>query len=151
MQAHFNLGIALQKQGKKDEAIASLKRAVELAETPDEKQHVENALAELEGRAADADRRCAHCGRRRRVRQPRARRAALRPAASAAVRPAEWAALLAAACGGGMRCRLRRRIATFRPTPASEFQHQAEKPLITHPMSARAWSRSNGAVRLRFA
>lgn len=50
MQAHFNLAIALQKQGKKDDAIASLHRAMDLADDPDERQHVENALAEMEGR-----------------------------------------------------------------------------------------------------
>ena len=50
MQAQFNMGIALEKAGKTPEAIVSLKKAFELAESPDQKQHIENAVAELEKR-----------------------------------------------------------------------------------------------------
>lgn len=50
MQAQFNMGIALEKAGRTPEAIASLQKAFALAESPDQKQHIENAIAELEDR-----------------------------------------------------------------------------------------------------
>ncbi|HYB98287.1 MAG TPA: tetratricopeptide repeat protein [Candidatus Limnocylindrales bacterium] len=50
LQARFNLGITLQKLGKSEEALVELKKAAQVAETPEQKQHVENAIAEIEGR-----------------------------------------------------------------------------------------------------
>lgn len=109
MQPHFNLGIAYQKQDRTPEAVAALRRALDLAGSPQERQHIENALAEVEGRKpakiAGAD-------------------AGTPPTAAAG--PGD--------SPGGMPM----------PPPApdrdvptnadSDFQRQAEKPFITHPI-----------------
>ncbi|MFN2376314.1 MAG: tetratricopeptide repeat protein [Candidatus Binatia bacterium] len=139
MQAHFNMGIALQKQGKKEESIAALKRALELTESPEQRQHIENALAEVEGRAP-------------------------MPIAGAQQAPnAGGGAPVAAAPGqagqappsmgtqGGMPMpppAPDREVAT---NAANGFQRAAEKPLVTHPiigprMAGFEWT---GATTLR--
>ncbi len=119
MQAHFNLGIALQKQGKQDESVASLRRALDLAETPDERQHIENALAEIEGREP--------------MQIAGARGEARHAAASGA--PSDGAAAGAAgATQGGMPMPPPAADRDVPTNASSDFQRQAEKPLITHPM-----------------
>lgn len=132
MQAHFNLGIAFEKQGKRQDAIASLKRAAELAGTPEEKQHIENALAELEGRQPQAiagSRIPAGGGQAAAGAPPAAPPAAPRAAAGAAPPPS--------APGGGMQMPGAMPPAPDRDVPtnaSTDFQRAAEKPLVTHPI-----------------
>jgi len=49
LQAHFNLAIALQKAGKKDEALAELQRARALAEDPEQQKSIDEAIADMQG------------------------------------------------------------------------------------------------------
>jgi len=139
MQAHFNLGIALQKKGKKDEAIASLRKALELAEDPDERQHVENAIAELEGRepmkiagargsspqggAAPGGAGSAPAGM---------------PGAATGAAPGAATGAAPGAASGGMQGGMPMPPpAPDRAVPTNagtDFQRHAEKPLITHPI-----------------
>jgi Flp pilus assembly protein TadD len=51
VQAHVNLGITLHGEGKSEEALASLRRARELAVDPQQRERVEMILAAAEGRA----------------------------------------------------------------------------------------------------
>jgi Flp pilus assembly protein TadD len=50
VQAHVNLGITLHSEGKREEALASFKRARELAKDPEQREHVERIIAAAEGR-----------------------------------------------------------------------------------------------------
>lgn len=139
MQAHFNLGIALQKKGSKDEAIASLRKALELAEDPDERQHVENAIAELEGREpmqiAGARGSSPKAGG-----APAGGAGGMPPGAPGASGAAPGAASGAApgAASGGMQGGMPMPPpAPDRAVPTNagtDFQRHAEKPLITHPI-----------------
>jgi tetratricopeptide (TPR) repeat protein len=52
VQAHVNLGITLHSEGKRDEAMASFRRAHELAKDPEQREHVERIIAAAEGRSA---------------------------------------------------------------------------------------------------
>lgn len=139
LQAHFNLGIALQKQGKRDDAIASLKQALNLAGAPDERQQVENALAEVEGRQpmqiAGAGERAAvpgGAGGQASAGSSAPPQAAGAGAGVAAANPPAGAA--AGSMQGGMPMpppAPDREVAT---NASSTFQREAEKPLITHPI-----------------
>ncbi|MFN2425156.1 MAG: tetratricopeptide repeat protein [Candidatus Binatia bacterium] len=160
MQAHFNLGIALQKQGKKEEAIASLRRALELAGSSEESQHIENALAEIEGRQpmqiAGAAPRPQQGG------APRLQQGA--PAGSgAAAASAKTAPGTAPSASGGMQGSMQGGMPMPPPAPdrevptnaATDFQRQAEKPFVTHPIVgprvvAFEWS-SASAMRAKVA
>lgn len=114
MQAHFNKGIALQKQGKKAEAAASLNRASENATQPEEKQHIENALAEVEGR------------------EPKQLAGTKPPHPNMA--PASGVAPGAPQghTQGGMPMPPPAPDRDVTTNASSDFQKQAEKPLITH-------------------
>lgn len=139
MQAHFNLGIAYEKKGDKAQAIASLKTALDLATEPDQKQHVENALASLEGR------------------EPQAIAGAKPPMGMGGGAPGSgMGGAPAGGMGGGMGGGAPAGAAPGgmggapagggmpMPPPApdrdvptnasSDFQRQAEKPIITHPI-----------------
>ena len=157
MQAHFNLGVALDKQNKKDEAITALRRALELAGTPDERQHVENALAELEGRAP-----MAIAGARTRGSAPpmgsatgtgaagpatspagaatgaaggtAPRLASGAPAPGAATAPAGAPSAPQGSMQGGMPMPPPAPDRDVPTNAATDFQRQAEKPLVTHPI-----------------
>jgi len=138
MQAHFNLGIALQKQDKKDEAIAALKSAQGLADTPEETQHIENAIAELEGREpmqiAGAAPRPQQGG------APRLQQGAPAGAGASATSPGTAPGSAPGAPAGGMQGSMQGGMPMPPPAPdrevptnaASDFQRQAEKPLVTH-------------------
>ena len=129
MQAHFNLGIALQKQGKKEEAIASLRSALSLADSPETRQHIENALAEVEGREpmpiAGAP--------------SAARKGSAAPGGPPAGGPPGNAP---GAAPGGMQGGMQGGMPMPPPAPerdvptnaGSDFQQQVQKPFITHPM-----------------
>lgn len=142
MQAHFNLGIALQKQGKKDEAIAALKIALGLADSPEERQHIENAIAELEGREpmqiAGAAPRPQQGGapRLKQGAPPQAAPAAGAPASAPGAAPG--GTVPGSAVPGGMQGGMPMPPpAPDREVPTnagSDFQRQAEKPLVTHPI-----------------
>ena len=45
--AYYNRGLALREQGKKTEAIADLKKSIELTSDPDLRKSAEQALSEL--------------------------------------------------------------------------------------------------------
>lgn len=139
MQAHFNMGIALQKLGKKDESIAALKRALDLTESPEQRQHIENALAEVEGRAP----------------MPIAGAQQAPSPAGGAPAAADGQAPPAMGTQGGMPMpppAPDREVAT---NAANAFQRAAEKPLITHPiigprMAGFEWT-GPAAVRAKIA
>lgn len=140
MQAHFNLGIAYEKKGDKAQAIASLKTALGLATEPDQKQHVENALASLEGR------------------EPQAIAGAKPPvgmgggapggggmggapaggmgggAGGGAPAGAAPGGMGGAPAGGGMPMPPPAPDRDVPTNASSDFQRQAEKPIITHPI-----------------
>ncbi len=130
MQAHFNLGIAEQKRGQKGEAVASLKRALDLASNADEKQHIENALAEVEGREPM---KIEGAGQKAR---PAAPSETARPAAPSGAAPS--GAPPSAAAGGSMQGGMPMPPpAPDRDVPtnaSNDFQRKAEKPLVTHPI-----------------
>jgi len=129
MQAQFNLGVALEKQGKNDEAIASLRKALELSETPDERQHIENTLAAMEHREPMkiAGARSARPGA-----------GAEAAGGSAGGMPAANASGTAPPAQGSMQGGMPMPPpAPDRDVPtnaSSDFQRQAEKPFVTHPM-----------------
>ncbi len=50
LQAHFNLGIALYAEGKKEEALVTLKKARGLADHPEQIKRIETAIALAQGR-----------------------------------------------------------------------------------------------------
>lgn len=50
LQAHFNLGIALYSEGKKEEALVTLKKARGLADHPEQIKRIETAIALAQGR-----------------------------------------------------------------------------------------------------
>jgi tetratricopeptide (TPR) repeat protein len=52
VQAHVNLGITLHSEGKRDEAMASFRRARELAKDPEQREHVERIIAAAQGSMA---------------------------------------------------------------------------------------------------
>lgn len=54
VQAHVNLGIALHARGKKEDALASLKRGRELAKEPIQIEQIDRILATVEGKAPNA-------------------------------------------------------------------------------------------------
>jgi tetratricopeptide (TPR) repeat protein len=120
MQAHFNLGIAEEKRGRKDEAVASLKRALDLATTPDEKQHIENALAEVEGREPM---KIAGAGEKTSA-----------PASPPAAATAPGGAPPAANTQGGMPMPPPAPDRAVPTNASTDFQRKAEKPIITHPI-----------------
>lgn len=132
MQAHFNLGIAEEKRGRKSDAVASLKRALDLASTPDEKQHIENALAEVEGREPMP---IAGAGGK----SPAAAAGAPGAGAPTASRPASPPAAAEAAgtqgaMPGGMPMPPPAPDRDVPTNASSDFQRKAEKPIITHPI-----------------
>lgn len=124
MQAHFNMGIAYQKQGNKDASIASLKRAMESATAPEERQHIENALAEVEGR------------------QPAQLAGGSPPAASQGAVGGGQQTGSPGAAGASAQPNTQGGMPMPPPAPdrsvptnaSTDFQRQAEKPLITHPI-----------------
>jgi Tfp pilus assembly protein PilF len=144
MQAWFNLGIAHEKKGQKDEAIVALRRAAELAEAPDQKQHVENALAELEGRtpqqiagagapaAPDSSAPTAQGGAPAGS-APAAQGSAMPGGAPSAGAPGGMGGM-GGAPGGGMPMPPPAPDRAVPTNASSDFQRQAEKPIITHPI-----------------
>lgn len=132
MQAWFNLGIALEKKGQKDEAIASLRKASELATNPDEKQHVEDALADLEGREPTPV-----AGAKAEAPSGGMPGAGAPPAAGMGDGMASGAPP-AGGMGGGMPGGMPMPPpAADRDVPtnaSTDFQRAAEKPVITHPI-----------------
>ncbi len=49
LQAHFNLAIGLQKKGNNPEALAELQRARSLADSAEQQEQIDNAIADLQG------------------------------------------------------------------------------------------------------
>jgi len=117
LQARFNLGITLQKQGKSQEALVELQKAAELAKEPEQKQHIENAIAEVEGREP---RKMAPASTGMPADHPSAGDAA----AGAAGRTAT-AAAGAEAAGAAH---------TPKTNATNDFQRQAETLLLSHPI-----------------
>jgi len=158
MQARFNLGIALQKKGNKNGAVSSLRSALDLASTPEEKQHIENALAEVEGREPM---QIAGAGASASGATPAG--SGVTPTASG-VTPSGSGATPGAtpqapAAQGSMQGGMPmpppapdRDVAT---NASSDFQRKAEKPFITHPivgprMAAFEWTGAS-SVRAKVA
>jgi tetratricopeptide (TPR) repeat protein len=131
MQAHFNLGIAEEKRGRKGESIASLKRALDLATTPDEKQHIENALADVEGREPM---KIAGAGEKQAPSAPPASAPAVAGSAPAAPPASAPAAPPGGSMQGGMPMPPPAPDRDVPTNASSDFQRKAEKPIITHPI-----------------
>lgn len=135
MQAWFNLGIALEKKGKKDDAIASMRKAFDLAGTPDEKQHVENALSDLEGREAkqiEGARSNAPASMPPAGAPPAGGKAGGAPGGMPGGMPG--GAPAAGATQGGMPMPPPAPDRDVPTNASSDFQRKAEKPIITHPI-----------------
>jgi tetratricopeptide (TPR) repeat protein len=131
MQAHFNLGIAEEKRGRKDESVASLKRALDLATTPEEKQHIENALAEVEGREpmkiAGAGDKAPAAGSAPALPPGHPPAASGSTASGAATAPPAGGSMQ-----GGMPMPPPAPDRDVPTNASSDFQRKAEKPIITH-------------------
>jgi len=145
MQAWFNLGIAHEKKGQKDEGIAALRRAAELVEAPDQKQQVENALAEMEGRApqqiagagapapSSGGAPAAQGGGMPGGSAPVAQGSGTPGGAPAAGAPGGMGGM-GGVPGGGMPMPPPAPDRAVPTNASSDFQRQAEKPIITHPI-----------------
>jgi cytochrome c-type biogenesis protein CcmH/NrfG len=132
MQAHFNLGIAEEKRGRRSESVASLRRALDIATTPDEKQHIENALAEVEGREPM---KIAGAGKPSPASPSDAGPAAMPGAApSASASTAAAAPPPGGSTQGGMPMPPPAPDRDVPTNASTDFQRKAEKPMITHPI-----------------
>lgn len=145
MQAQFNMGIALEKAGKTPEAIVSLKKAFELAESPDQKQHIENAVAELEKRepktiegaapsipAPGRDDASASAGGSAAAAPPSGSAAGMGSAAVAT--PPRPPATMAPAAGGGMAMPPPAPERDVPTNASTDFHRAVQKGLIVHPI-----------------
>jgi len=128
MQAEFNLGVALEKQGKNEEAVAALRKAQGLAETPDERQHIENTLAAMEHREP-----MQIAGARSAKAAPAGAPGGASPGMAGAGSPS-GAPPAQGSMQGGMPMPPPAPDRDVATNASSEFQRQAEKPFVTHPM-----------------
>jgi tetratricopeptide (TPR) repeat protein len=128
LQAHFNRGIAMQRLGRVEEGLASLRRAAALAASDDQREHIENAIKEMETMAR---------ANGSAVAPPPAQEA---PGANPSVAPAAPGNSTLSVTPGAPPSMPMPPPSPMREVPTNAsgaFQREAEKTLIVHPILGR--------------
>jgi Flp pilus assembly protein TadD len=147
VQAHVNLGITLHSEGKREEAMASFKRARELAKDPEQREHVERIITAAEARAEG--------GRATAASAPGGPSGAAPGTEGAAAGSASASGDGVSASGGGTAAAGSAAPASPASDASTDFQRDVDRVFAAHPIVAPKIARiewkdaSHGAVRLR--